>query len=1254
MNTIDNYWRWNLMLWIPGLCLFLSCATTPTNDWPMWRYDANRSAASPHALPDEMNLQWVREFSPRKMTWDDPLNHDLMPYDRVFEPVVMGSRMFVGFNDSDKVLAIDTESGETIWTYYTDGPVRFPPVASNGNVYFSSDDGYLYCVRANNGRLLWKFRGGPADRKIIGNERLISTWPARGGPVLQDGVVYFAASIWPFMGTFIYALDADSGDMIWVNDGNGSRYMKQPHNAPSFAGVAPQGAMVIAGDKLLVPGGRSVPAVFDRNTGDFLYYRLHENNKTGGSFVTTDGNVFFNHHREKLTTVYDVSNGDELVEQIGRFPVVHPDVWYTSGESVTALDAKGVRNNPEEWQAHIQWELPVDASQDLMQAGNHLYAAGEEGVTAITLPQAGGQPTIAWSRPVDGQVERLIAADNKLFAVTLDGRILAFGPGPENKTGDTPAEPPYHQPSAEATGTVHTIVEQTGVTEGYAVLWGAADEDLLEALLQQTKLHVIAVEPNASQVARLRQVFDARGTYGKRLSIHQGTPDDFHTPPYMASLTIINNLDAPATTVLQSMLNSMRPYGGKLWVHGKTEQVDAFANAAKQVAMHGLNWQTGGSQVMASRDGALPGAGSWTHQYGDIANTTKSDDQLVKLPLGILWFGGSSNLDVLPRHGHGPPEQVIGGRLFIEGMESMSARDVYTGQVLWQVPLDSLGNYGVYFGETFEETPTSTAYNQVHIPGANSRGSNYVATEDRVYVVHGSGCTVLDAVTGRQLQQLTLPPNAGGEHPEWGYIGVTGDYLIAGADFVMYSDLIPKDKLWKENIETLTHKKRVYTMMDKTASKALVVMNRHTGEVLWRKDARYGLLHNTIAVGGGSIYCLDKYPPHIEEQLERRGKALPQSYTLQALDLQTGKQQWQRTKENFGSWLSYSGEHDVLVQSNRPSRDMLVGERGERMTAYNAGDGRVLWNRTESYKTFPILHGDKIITEGALYNLLTGEPLNEVNPITRETVPWSWKREYGCNYPIASEHMLTFRSGAAGYYDMAQRSGTGNIGGFKSGCTSNLVVADGVLNAPDYTRTCSCAYQNQTSLALIHMPEAETWTYSTLQLEDKAIKRLGINLGAPGDHMDEQGTLWLEYPVTGGPSPEIDMGHAPESSQWFRRHTTAYPGEEYPWVVASGVVGLRQLTIPVNAQATEEIPYRVRLFFAESEDVRAGDRVFDVTIQSQKVLSEFDILQETVSANTTVVKEFSNILVSNDLQIELQASSGEPVLCGVEIIAMND
>ncbi len=210
-------------------------------DWPMWRYDSARSAQSPEQLPQSLQAVWSRQFAPRKQAWDDPLNLDLMTYDRVFEPIVVGDRLFVGFNDRDKLVAYDLNTGRELWSFFTEGPVRLAPAGWRDRVFVASDDGHLYCLNAADGSLVWKFLGGPSQRQILGNQRVISAWPMRGGPVVRDDRVYVAASIWPFMGTFIYALDAASGSVLWVNDETGAQYIKQPHSAPSFAGVAPQG-----------------------------------------------------------------------------------------------------------------------------------------------------------------------------------------------------------------------------------------------------------------------------------------------------------------------------------------------------------------------------------------------------------------------------------------------------------------------------------------------------------------------------------------------------------------------------------------------------------------------------------------------------------------------------------------------------------------------------------------------------------------------------------------------------------------------------------------------------------------------------------------------------------------------------------------------------------------------------------------------------------------------------------------------------
>src|SRR5438309_11268011 len=124
-----------------------------------------------------------------------------------------------------------------------------------------------------------------------------------------------------------------------------------------------------------------------------------------------------------------------------------------------------------------------------------------------------------------------------------------------------------------------------------------------------------------------------------------------------------------------------------------------------------------------------------------------------------------------------------------------------------------------------------------------------------------------------------------------------------------------------------------------------------------------------------------------------------------------------------------------------------------------------------------MIQDDYSLKDQSAGELLTGACRMRTDPLTGLPVEWSWVRSYGCNTPMASEHLLTFRSGAAGYFDLCGDGGTGNLGGFRSSCTNNLVVAGGLLTAPDYTRTCTCSYQNQTSLALVPMPEAEMWTF---------------------------------------------------------------------------------------------------------------------------------------------------------------------------------
>ena len=125
-------------------------------DWPMWRHDAGRTGASAEVLPASLHLQWTRKLPPITPAFKSLR----LQFDRGYEPVAMGERLFVALPHNDSVVAYDTRTGVEQWRFYANGPVRVAPVAWKGKVYFGSDDGYLYCLDADKGNSALAFSCG--------------------------------------------------------------------------------------------------------------------------------------------------------------------------------------------------------------------------------------------------------------------------------------------------------------------------------------------------------------------------------------------------------------------------------------------------------------------------------------------------------------------------------------------------------------------------------------------------------------------------------------------------------------------------------------------------------------------------------------------------------------------------------------------------------------------------------------------------------------------------------------------------------------------------------------------------------------------------------------------------------------------------------------------------------------------------------------------------------------------------------------
>ena len=151
------------------------------------------------------------------------------------------------------------------WKAYTGGAVKQSPTVWQDRLFVGSGDGWVYCFEAKTGRLLWRFNAAPENRKIPVYKSLMSTWPVATGILVEDGIAYFGAGIVNYDGTYVYALDAKSGEIIWQNNTSGHL------DREARTGASVHGHLLILNGKLYMASGTAIsPAIYDLATGKCL------------------------------------------------------------------------------------------------------------------------------------------------------------------------------------------------------------------------------------------------------------------------------------------------------------------------------------------------------------------------------------------------------------------------------------------------------------------------------------------------------------------------------------------------------------------------------------------------------------------------------------------------------------------------------------------------------------------------------------------------------------------------------------------------------------------------------------------------------------------------------------------------------------------------------------------------------------------------------------------------------------------------
>jgi len=841
--------------------------------------------------------------------------------------------------------------------------------------------------------------------------------------------------------------------------------------------------------------------------------------------------------------------------------------------------------------------------------------------------------------------------DGRYFTTTPEGRIKGFGP--------EKAEPrTYTLPRAElrSSANAEALIEQSKVEAGYVIVAGLKDGALVAGLLAASdKLRVVAFDADGANVAAIRARLDATGALDHRLALFAADAESVEIPPYIGSLVTTETDALPEVAASWT-----RPWGGIRALPGD------------------------GAWKLVTRDGAPVGAGDWQQEFGNAANTLASADKLVKAPLGVLWYGGAvggskyyydGDVDHQSGNGLNPqpvPAEIVEGRLILQAPGLIAAFDQYTGRLLWETPLPTVytfGGGGGGLGKHSKKHPfpwknaKAQEYDVKPTQRCRASGFNFASLPDAIYICVAQKLLRLDPASGKQLSAWSVPLAEKGLC--WGGLRIEGKVLVATvfrpqdlADAQAGHDGNGGD--WAGDRMPMAH---------------LVALDRTSGRKLWQRKATWGYVNRSgICVGGGKVFCVDLVTPINMAKWKEAGRKMSDaSPRLLALDLNTGREKWSFEMDVLARNIAYSVERDLLLV---PCRYLTVWRDGEwvridrdvrtgkikktppgRMRAFRGRDGEMQWEVDTHPYHHPhiILHDLVIDRRGSTFDLRSGKRALRPSPLTGRPEPWSF-RKGGCNHLVACENLVTWRTA---FYDLEHGSGVMKLEGLDAGCSPTLLPAGGVLNIPNFGT--HHKRNRMTAMALVHRPANDLWTqyYSTREKSAGAehgavIQRAGYNFAAPGDRRAD-GTLWQRIDGRSRAGLSIEPR---QEARWLTGHS----GRTGSWISSSAVVGAQTIKIPLRITAggkgvkkdRERRRYTVRLHFAELGGKDAGERVFDVRLEGLAVLEGFDIAQATGGANRPVVREFKNVVIEGELDLELVPRRGLTLLAGVELISRTD
>lgn len=1029
--------------------------------WSSHRAGMGRAGYSNQRLSFSQTQTWQRNLSVPTPAWTSPAKRsywqkldEIQPRvtdDWVNHVVADAKFVWLGSSTDDTIRCLNLTTGMEEWSFVTDGPVRYAPVLVGELLFFGSDDGHVYCVNAKNGQLLWRKHLGPRDWRIPGNGRMISLWPVRTGLVEKNGVIYATAGLYPSQGVYATALRVIDGSVVWRQQLN----------------VSPQGYLLSSETMIFVPTGRGNPVALDSGTG-----RLVKSfNGVGGTFaVLIDNELFSGPGNDGSLTNHKLRPQGKLASFKGKAMAASPSHSFLldkngvrsidrleyrkagiDANSTTKqidllkreLNKKGLSLNRRAFLqrqlgklgdsldtakrkriAAVKWSIKVLDRSQIIALANCIVLGGSGFVEARSLVDG----SVQWSANVKGTARGLAYSAGRLLVSTDTGSLYCFSNLPAKVKI---ASQKNEQKKLAPLNLAKRLAELARTKHGWALVTDLVDGSLCASLAEKTQLNIIGVSDDLQKVTLARKNLAKYGVYGNRVSISFISSDKFPFTDYFANLIVSEgallgkNKSHLASDEWKRML---QPYNGVVWLHP-----DEKPYISK----------------------GLAGAGEWTHQYGNPANTSNSGDTLVQSDLVLQWFGGPGAAPMVDRHLRAPAPLAAKGKLIIPGENILITLDAYNGTELWRLPLPDSQRYSM---------PYDAGYMSVN------ESQLCVAVKDSVQIIN------LDR--GKVTQTYPVSIFVPGEKRHWGYTALLDNRLYGTAQLVTASrtqpdrELISTDYNNNQPLVTSTH------LFSAPLEGTRLAKGRWTYE-------GGTILNPTITLSQGCVFFVETTKSingtgqHSLEILQEN------DLRIVCLDSKTGGKLWSRPLQNGLEqcrnilFVAASGENLVVTGSHLDSdNDTLY-----RVNCYSSKTGDELWRASHlkglpgafthgEQVHHPVILGERLIAEPAIYELATGKRLGPMG----EATGWNLKRPgHSCGTLTGAGDCLFFRAANPTVLDLG-KSKTGefqSLSPTRPGCWINILPAQGLVLIPEASSGCVCHFSLQTSMAFRPRRELE-------------------------------------------------------------------------------------------------------------------------------------------------------------------------------------